>query len=398
MSKPWYRLRVTRREYSLLELSQYVALAIVALITLLDLPRAGWRWWVATGLLVTLGVLYRRWPQRSYHLYLAAQTALIVGLTLLDTIAVLLYFALSAHAMILFPNRTGALWIALATLAAGVVNVYREGWLGGVLTTLAYTAGYAAFGFANYARVRAEAARRESQTLLAELQEAHRQLQAYAEQIEELAVAEERNRLAREMHDTLGHRLTVAAVQLEGAQRLIPTDPRRAADMVNTVRDQVSEALSELRRTVAALRTPLAADIPLPSALTRLATGFEAATDLTVHLALPEDVPPLSDVHRLALYRAAQEALTNVQRHARARNVWLRLTWQAEMVALVVGDDGVGIPVDAEQAGFGLRGLRERAAQLGGELALEPRPGGGTRLSLRLPLPVPVEEARGEGR
>ena len=93
MSKPWYRLRVTRREYSLLELSQYAALAIVALITLLDLPWAGWRWWVAAGLLVALGVLYRRWPQRSYHLYLAAQTALIVGLTLLDAVAVLLSLA-----------------------------------------------------------------------------------------------------------------------------------------------------------------------------------------------------------------------------------------------------------------------------------------------------------------
>jgi signal transduction histidine kinase len=190
------------------------------------------------------------------------------------------------------------------------------------------------------------------------------------------------------MHDTLGHRLTVAAVQLEGAQRLIPRDPERAARMVGTVRDQVREALSELRRTVATLRTPLEADLSLPTALARLATGFEGATGVAVHLTLPQDMPPLPAAHRLALYRAAQEALTNVQRHARARDVWLRLTCQDGAVALLVTDNGVGMPADAEGAGFGLRGLRERATQLGGQLSLGSRPDGGAHLSLRLPLPT----------
>jgi signal transduction histidine kinase len=380
--------RMVRRTYFLLSLSQDVVLLIVAAIMLLELYEAGWTWGVAAGLLIALGILYHRWPNRLYHLYLAAETALVVGLTTLDTIAMVLCFTLSAHAAILFPNRTGALWIALLILATGAVNVYRQGWLSGLLETLVYAVGYVSFGFVHYARERAEAARHESQTLLAELQEAHRQLQAYADRVEELAVAEERNRLAREMHDTLGHRLTVAAVQLEGAQRLIPHDPQRAAHMVGTVRDQVREALSELRRTVAALRTPLAADLPLPTALARLATGFEEATGLTVHLTLPQKMPALPDTHRLALYRAAQEALTNVQRHAQARDVWLQLARQGETVTLTVGDNGVGTAVDAERAGFGLRGMQERAVQLGGELALESRPDGGAQLFLRLPLPT----------
>jgi signal transduction histidine kinase len=379
---------MTQRDYTLPIVSQYVALAIVAAISLLNLYGTGWRWWAAAALLTVLGILYRCWPARLYHPYLAAETALVVGLMVLHPVAVVLCFTLSAHAMILLPNYTGALWIVILTLAAGALNIYWEGWPDGLLITLAYAAGFASFGFMNYARERAEDARRESQALLVDLQEAHRQLQAYAERVEEFAVSEERNRLAREMHDTLGHRLTVAAVQLEGAQRLIPSDPERAARMVGTVRDQVREALSEVRRTVATLRTPLEAGLSLLHALTRLATGFEEATGLTVHLTLPEDVPALPDAHRLALYRAAQEALTNVQRHARAREVWLQLTRRDATVALLVGDDGVGIPASAERAGFGLRGLRERAAQLGGELALEPRPGGGTQLSLCLPLPT----------
>jgi signal transduction histidine kinase len=206
--------------------------------------------------------------------------------------------------------------------------------------------------------------------------------------VEELAVVDERNRLAREMHDTLGHRLTVAAVQLEGAQRLIPQDPERAAGMVGVVREQVSEALSELRRTVATLRAPLEEDLRLRSALQRLVNHFVEATGVTVHLMLPEERPELPDPYRMALYRAAQEALTNVQRHSKAREVWFQLTQQDSRITLLIGDNGVGPAQTSYQgAGFGLRGLEERATRLGGQVHLDPRPGGGTQLHFSLPLP-----------
>jgi signal transduction histidine kinase len=233
---------------------------------------------------------------------------------------------------------------------------------------------------------RADAARRQSQALLAELQQAHEQLQEYALRSEELAVVEERNRLAREMHDTLGHRLTVAAVQLEAAQRLCPSDAEKAASLVGTVREQVREALGELRSTVATLRTPIEADLHLLSALRRLTDHFEKATGLTVHRVLPKELPTLPDAHRLAFFRAAQEALTNIQKHAEASQVWLVLSSEEGAVTLLVTDDGKGISSSAGQTGFGLQGLRERAGQLGGELHLEPRTGGGAQLSLRLPL------------
>ncbi len=258
----------------------------------------------------------------------------------------------------------------------------------GLVALFLYGVMYAfAAAFAN-ALVRANDARRESQALLVELQEAHEQLQEYALHAEEMAVVEERNRLAREMHDTIGHRLTVASVQLEGAQRLCSRDPERAAGIVGTVREQVREALGELRSTVATLRTPVEADLQLRSSLARLMADFEQATGLTVHQVLPEEIPDLPDAHRLALYRAAQEALTNVQKHADAQQVWLVLGKDDEAVTLLVGDDGQGLSLSNEQKGFGLRGLRERAEQLGGELHLEPRSGGGTQLSLRLPLPT----------
>ncbi|RME47567.1 MAG: sensor histidine kinase [Caldilineae bacterium] len=233
-----------------------------------------------------------------------------------------------------------------------------------------------------------EEARHESQQLLAALQEAHRQLQEYAVQVEELAVAQERNRLAREMHDTLGHRLTVSVVQLEGAERLIPDDPARATQMVKTVREQVRAALGELRRIVAALRPPLEADLPLPRAIVRLTDEFQKATGIAVHRSLPPAIPPLPPAWRLTLYRTVQEGLTNVQRHADARRVWLAVQVNDQMLTLRLSDDGRGWSPGEPQQGFGLRGLRERAHQLGGELHLETGLKGGAAIILRLPLPA----------
>jgi len=166
--------------------------------------------------------------------------------------------------------------------------------------------------------------------------------------------------------------------------------------MVGTVRGQVREALNELRSTVATLRTPVEADLQLRSSLMRLITYFEQATGLTVHRVLPDKMPDLPDAHRLALYRATQEALTNIQKHARASQVWLVLTVQDSAVTLLVGDDGKGLAFEGDRSGFGLRGLRERADHLGGELHLEPRRGGGTQLTFRLPL-SPKEEVDEEG-
>jgi signal transduction histidine kinase len=387
---------ISRREDRVLLLATYLVLAIVGVVGLKHMHDQGARWEIAAGLLCALGIL-QTWASKAgvqawqAQLYLAVHGGLVVGLLALETgdpVFPFLFLILSPQAVLLSPQRWGMLWVGVYLLVSGGFFLRAYGWSVAWVPLLVYAAGLFFFGIFGHVLMRVDAARKETQALLAELQEAHRQLQTYADRVEELAIAEERNRLAREMHDTLGHRLTVAAVQLEGAQRLISQDPQRAAGMVGVVREQVSEALSELRRTVATLRAPLEEDLQLHSALQRLVRHFEEATGITVHLMLPDERPELPDPYRVALYRVAQEALTNVQRHAQARDVWLQLTWQDGMVALLVGDNGVGPSRDAEQSGFGLRGLRERAAQLGGEFYVEPRPGGGTQLSLRLPLPV----------
>lgn len=363
------------------------AVAVISFITIDD---PGSRW-VALGINLAFGALHLFHHNIRLPFYFAIQTVLAISLGVLQPTtfaAGLLFFVLSAEAMTALPVRQGVLWIGVFTLATYFNFGLAIGWASALLYLLPYAGGFLFFGTFGKAMRDAELARQESQRLLEELQTAHRQLQEYASQVEQLTIAEERNRLAREMHDAIGHRLTVTAVQLEGAQRLIPTDPDRAARMIGTMRDEVKQALAELRRTVATLRAPLEVDLPLTQSLARLATAFQEATGLNVHLTLPEDLPSIPEAGRLALYRAAQESLTNTQRHARAKNIWLSLQSSNDNISLTAADDGVGFPTSMDGVGFGLRGLRERAAQLGGELHLESRPGGGAQLCFRLPLSV----------
>ncbi|MBN1666927.1 MAG: sensor histidine kinase [Anaerolineales bacterium] len=398
-AKSEYNADMNRQEPALSDATLMSGIGILAFLAVtilgIQLLDPGWVRAVGIALLLIFGILLIKTPRSAapawqWHVYLGIQTALVCGLLLLQPkwgVFPMLFFILGPTAMLTFPRQSqGFLWIGIFTAATAVIFFATAAPREALLTLLPFSAGYWFFGTFARAMRNADDARKDSQRLLAELQAAHQQLQAYAAQVEELAVSEERNRMAREMHDTLGHRLTVAAVQLEGAQRLIPRDPQRAAGMVETGRSQVRDALADLRQTVATLREPLATDLPLETALPRLVASFQQATDLQVELELPEQMPVLSHLQRLAVYRAAQEALTNIQRHAQASQACLKLEIIGDCLELQVRDDGVGFPEDVKAAAFGLRGLRERATQLGGSLALEDDSQGGARLRFRLPL------------
>jgi signal transduction histidine kinase len=391
----------TKIEQAMPALIGYLVILAVAVLSF-QFFQTGTEKALGIALLAGFTVLYAIMPGQDtqtwkLHLYLGVMTAIVaVLMSFQPQIGVfpMLFFVLSPIAMMVFPQRMGIIWIGIYTLVTAALFFVYMTPIDAFLSVLPYAAGYGFFGAFARTLANAEEAREESQNLLSELQTAHRQLQEYAAQVEELAVAEERNRLSREMHDTIGHRLTVSAVQLEGAQRLIPRDPQRSAEMVETAREQVREALRELRSAVATLREPLETDLPVITALQRLVNEFDRATDLNVHLILPEEQPPLSNAQRLALYRAAQEALTNVQRHAQAQQVWVQVTNRQDCVLLSVSDDGIGFPAETKENAFGLHGMRERAAHLGGELILENRQGGGAQLQLRLPL---MEEISDDG-
>lgn len=352
--------------------------------------------WIASAILAVFTVIFflheriPHWlPNWGRYLYVTVQTLLVTSLVVLppgQLVAVVLFFILSADVTMLFPQRVAALWIALFSIITLVTYVAIAG-VDALVAVPIYVAGYIFFSTFAQQTARAEESRAESERLLEELQEAHRQLQDYALQAEELAVQQERNRLAREMHDTLGHRLTVSSVQLQAAERLFTPDPERAREIVGTVRQQIREGLGELRRTVATLRAPVEADLALAPALRRLTAGFQEATGIVVHLDIADELPELPASHRHALYRGAQEGLTNVQKHAGAAEAWVALARRNGVVSLTIRDNGMGLDASAGDApGFGLRGLRERALQLNGALDAGPGPEGGTELVMTLPL------------
>jgi signal transduction histidine kinase len=377
----------------------YVILVTIGVVAVPALRERGENWELAVTLLIAFGLLMARMPgiesSRAWgHLYMVAQTTITTVLIAqyLPSVFMVLNFVLCAQVMTFLPQREGLIWIGIITVATSTGAAVHQGWGETLPVIPIYAAGYLFFGVFAQMLAQSDRARRETQQLLKELELAHIQLQEYSARAEELAVIEERNRLAREMHDTLGHRLTVASVQLEGAQRLCESDPERAVTMMSTVREQVREALTELRGTVATLRSPVEIDLALRNSLRRLARAFEEATGLTVNLMIPEEMQKLPREHRLVLYRGGQEALTNIQRHAGAKQVWLTLMDQDQQVVLLVSDDGVGFPTGpSKETSFGLRGLRERVEQLGGNMVLEARPGGGAQL--RLSLPVDFESA-----
>ena len=197
---------------------------------------------------------------------------------------------------------------------------------------------------------------------------------------------EERRRLRRDLHDSLGAQLAGLNVQAGALRRLIPRDPDAADELVVELRDELRYAISDIRRLAYDLRPPALDDLGLVEALRRLAERYGSEDEqLSVLVEVPEDLPDLPAAVEVAIYRITQEALTNVARHARARTCVVRLAMD-EDVALEIVDDGIGIPAQ-RSAGVGLSSMHERASELGGSCVVQSVPKGGTQVLVRLPLP-----------
>ncbi|WP_165977824.1 sensor histidine kinase [Nonomuraea diastatica] len=208
--------------------------------------------------------------------------------------------------------------------------------------------------------------------------------QRLAARVRELTVAEERARMAADMHDSIGHHLTVIKMSLENAERFRSRRPESAWDEVRQAKEMTVTALADARRWVRALR-PLALEGQVSgAALERLATSFDG-TGLAVSFGVAGEEVPLDPDVELVLYRVLQEALTNAVRHAGARHVSGRLAFEDERVVLVVADDGRGRARDA-RGGFGLRSLAERVRAVGGVLTAGDRQGGGFKVRAELPV------------
>jgi signal transduction histidine kinase len=203
-------------------------------------------------------------------------------------------------------------------------------------------------------------------------------------QVAALATATERNRLARDIHDSLGHHLTVIAVQLEKVVAFQDRDPDVARAALADARASTRDALTDVRRSVGTLRAGFGLEPALRELVSRMDSGR-----LAVRLDIAGDEAGFAAPALMALYRAVQEGLTNASRHAGARTVTVRVRLEEHAASLLVADDGRGFASagSRQQDGFGLRGMDERVRLAGGSLTVDSRPGAGTRLLVTIPRP-----------
>ncbi len=194
----------------------------------------------------------------------------------------------------------------------------------------------------------------------------------------------ERLRIAQELHDEVGQTLTAVLLQLSRAQERLPSD--RSAEL-SEAQDAARASLEDVRRIATDLRPETLNDLGLASALAALSDGFGRRAGVRVERRIETPIPPLGSEAELAVYRIAQEALTNVARHAGSDTAELTTSSDADQLTLTVRDHGRGLPIERAVDGTGMRGMRERARLIGAKLTIErPIRGVGTELRLELPL------------
>ncbi|MDJ0534036.1 MAG: sensor histidine kinase [Xenococcaceae cyanobacterium MO_207.B15] len=214
---------------------------------------------------------------------------------------------------------------------------------------------------------------------------ANSRLRQYALKIENQATLEERNRIAREIHDSVGHSLTAQSIQLENVACFFSENPAKAEEHLVKARQLGREALQNVRQSVATLRQKLLQERSPKASLEQLIQEFQSTTEIQVNY----DIDPLSTISGeiiTAIYRLVQEALTNIARYSQANQVNIYLEEKAEKLFLTIEDNGVGFEPLANTTGFGLQGMRERIEALDGNFNLISKPGAGCKIQVEIKL------------
>jgi signal transduction histidine kinase len=233
----------------------------------------------------------------------------------------------------------------------------------------------------------AEVNRRRAEHFLSDLRITHQKLEIYAEQVAELAAIEERNRLARDIHDSLGHYLTTISILIEKALAFRTRNAQESESALLDAKRLTRDALQDIRQSVSALR--LSGDVfSFVASLKDLIRNIDQEKTV-VKVEIEGDEANVSKPVLMCLYRVAQEALTNIRKHADARHITIHAAFNDPEVTLSLRDDGKGFEAASStglwKQGFGLRGLHERLELVGGSLKIESSPEHGTALQASIP-------------
>jgi len=292
---------------------------------------------------------------------------------------VLVPYSLAVHSAGVQPMLAGL----AATVAAGAVSQAAQSAPHSAGTLASAVAGDAALIFVPFF---AGLAMRQQRLRAQTLERLAEQLQREQEERARTAVAEERTRIARELHDEVAHAMSVIAVQADAAEGALAEDPALVQRPLLAIRETAREALADMRRVLGGLRGDERAELAPEPGLARLGALLEQtrSAGLEVELRVEGEPAPLPPPLDLTAYRVLQEGLTNVRKHAAARRVEVVLRYSRETIGVEVTDDGTGSETGGG-SGRGLAGIRERVGLLGGEFVAGPR-ARGFALCVKLPL------------
>lgn len=298
----------------------------------------------------------------------------------------LILLPLAAHSVMILPNA----WLLsgnLLLMATYILSSWRFQGLSGTLAAIPiFLVEQLFIVIFTQMAINESKNRQEVEKLVNELATANQHLKDYALQVEELTLTRERNRFAREIHDGLGHYLTTINMQIQAASALVEKSPNSAISLLKSAQKQSQEALVDVRNSVSALRILPGESLPLDE---RIRVQVQNLNDsaMNIHYEVRGTAFPMSDSITWTLYRAVQESLNNVQKHARADRVDVLLDYSSEkQVVLEVRDDGIGVDSQLSSNGFGLIGMQERVHLLNGSCEINSQPGEGFRVRIQIPV------------
>ena len=365
-----------------LDIATYVSMAAMSLLGMSGLPSLRVQL-LALLLVVIFGLLYYFVFQPGRYLtnpnlYFGAQ-ALVLGLLFLlgsnnSDAFNFLFLILCIHIAVVSPARVAILWIAICFGIVSLIILATRG-AEGIYAVVFYSITFLVSGFFGYTIQQVERERDRNQRLVEELQATQAKLQ-------ELAVVEERNRLARDLHDSVKQQVYAISMQL-GAARVLLDDGDQAYGPVTEAERLAKQAGAELTTLIRELRPPGLKRKTLEMALQEYVTQWSRQNGIVADVKLngASSIPVTSED---MLFRVAQEALANVARHSQARHVTMELAHQGDEIALIIEDDGAGFDMGRVEKGVGLDSMRERLEETGGHLEISSEKGRGTKVVAKM--------------
>jgi signal transduction histidine kinase len=352
--------------------------------------------WLNLFCLLIFGIIGLKLPSQnqlnkiiytSFEFCLIVFTATVGGVLIVP----LLYIVLIARNCLIFTGVTRSIVSVFAVICALLTQFHRAKYINSVQPLainqqliLIVLASMLTLGISTiFMQMAVDAIIQEFQSRQ-KLAAANTQLREYALKIEELATIQERNRIARDIHDSVGHALTVSNLHLEAALKLWQTDPKAATEFLIEAKKLGSNALKEVRQSISTLRVDPLVGLSLPDAIADLLEELQRSSGILAILEINLKEPIKNEI-KVAIYRIIQESLTNICKHASATEVKITIQTRTSLI-LTIQDNGKGFQPHQNTTGFGLQSMKDRALAVGGNLKIETSPNDGCKIIVTVPL------------